>query len=448
MLIAIIAFVLIVSVGVGGFVWWRFGVPAAGDTLGPMNRLAEENAGGMAIDSPDNALHHYRAIVLDDLGLAAAEEYDQPRDSGNRRFAIWRRWHDDDVYGELLWGDGAAFARPEIVADLEELRPILTRLDRAADAGAFRALYTASGDIFKPGPTHDPMGDSGVLVPQVGMYRRLGQLNAVRLRASVVHDDWTGLVRSTRTGLRHARHIAAEPYLMAGITALTCDEMTFDEIAFAALKHELPLDVCRDLIDELDEAGPLTLEDGLKGEVVFLPSVFSYMITSRWDDGPLWTADFWRSRFDQPPPRVAIHHGMRYLRVLASIATLPWHERTSHTMPPKGAATNFVDMYERALREGDRRRTQRAAVRLLLLLERHHALTGQWPAALEDIMPREETLDPNTLTPFVYALTPEGPFPFSLAAPPEADFLLPDQRLFTQPRPSINEQNLSIDAAP
>ncbi len=126
---------------------------------------------------------------------------------------------------------------------------------------------------------------------------------------------------------------------------------------------------------------------------------------------------------------------------LASIADIPFRERPDLSEFFEDQQSYGLGMHAGAITARDRNLSARAATIIVLLLERHHAVTGEWPAALEDIMPREETLDPNTLTPFVYALTPDGPFPFSLTAPAEATFIPEEVRDFTKPRHPLPVQN-------
>jgi hypothetical protein len=138
-----------------------------------------------------------------------------------------------------------------------------------------------------------------------------------------------------------------------------------------------------------------------------------------------------------PSPRSDARSGAAYLLNAAEVVDLPLANPGSEPSVPPYPSELAGFTFSSTRRGRNAALCARAATRLILLLERHHALTGEWPASLEDIMPREETLDPNTLTPFVYTLTPEGPFPFSLLAPPEADFIREEDRDFTKPRSPI-----------
>ncbi|MGP1310937.1 MAG: hypothetical protein ACTS27_12140, partial [Phycisphaerales bacterium] len=97
---------------------------------------------------------------------------------------------------------------------------------------------------------------------------------------------------------------------------------------------------------------------------------------------------------------------------------------------------NAIDSLKGLGMRRDRTRTNLAATRVMLLLEKHHANTGAWPKALDEIMPREDTLEPNTDEPFEYSLTPDGPFPYSLRAPDEAAAFIynAEDREFTRQR--------------
>lgn len=140
----------------------------------------------------------------------------------------------------------------------------------------------------------------------------------------------------------------------------------------------------------------------------------------------------------RPPPRAIQSITRDDFLTLAALADLP--TATRPTLPQSNPSFPF-DLSPNAglIQTRDQYLTNRAATRIVLLLEKHHALTGKWPEALEEIMPLEDTLEPNTAEPFEYALTPDGPFPFSLRAPDETAAFLPEaaDRDFTTPRPAL-----------
>lgn len=67
----------------------------------------------------------------------------------------------------------------------------------------------------------------------------------------------------------------------------------------------------------------------------------------------------------------------------------------------------------------DHARSRLAGVRVMLLLELHHAATGEWPATLADALAAEDRLDPVTGDEFGYARTPDDPArgPYTLEIP-------------------------------
>jgi hypothetical protein len=407
-----------------------------------MNERAHELSGGIALDDPHNALRHISSLYTDGLGVKSATPPADNERVGNDRYAIWRVWEKEHRFLNALEAAEVRQLQDGDLADLRMFKRLLAHLDLAADSIAYRAPYSASGDILNPTSLAESDEAFGISVPHTAMFRNLGTLNVIEMRLAVERNDWPEVVRRVKTGIRLARHLRSEPYAFATVLSLSIERTTLRQLRLIALEYEISIDAAQSLLALLRSEGePPSAHVALLSDKILLPSTIVYVITDRRKDHDWWSLESWRYQFEQPRASGAIADGLRYLDAMSAFAASPRHKRATVDVPSPGSAEFVTGGYGRIIDENDAARTEHHATRIILLLERHHALTGEWPAALEDIMPHEETLDPNTLAPFGYTLTPGGPFPFSLLAPPEADFIREEDRDFTKPRVPIAVQN-------
>jgi hypothetical protein len=450
LLIAIIAFVVIVSVGIGGLVWWKTAPPppmnAMPVLLAERERLQPPNGG-------EDAWPRYVALFQNTLSATRWHEFD-----ATYRGRVYEgEW---DTLWELFHGDWDDPRLDPLRALYETQRPVLEAIVHATDAHACRApiIFLPMQNQRIAGLPIDiadaPDGTQPAEVFLVHANELSGRLTNIVLIA--MREAWEmgdiDLVSDLLTrALTIANHIQMHPLGHSWMLGAQSEWRTLEQVRLGVLEHDLTADQAERLREILSLKGiPISLRERLE---VYGPieadqeaAWHAAQMTLNWRRPSDWL-DIVR----EPGARDIRNATLRFARRASTHADSPRRDRPAFLSYGHltRAQLEYAELFVQLVRTRDRLQTQRRGVNLLLRLERHHALTGQWPAALEDIMPREDTLDPNTLTPFVYELTPDGPFPFSLAAPPEAaDFLPPDQRLFTQPRRPIDEQNLSIEVAP
>ncbi len=402
------ALVVLVAGGAGGYWQWRYALPPKIDTIGPIHQLTAETTGGLAFDSPDNAVNGYRALFMDLLGLSGAMHDTRTPDAGNALYAEWWSMRKDLAVDALLKGEWGDPRHAEPMARLARLRPILDALDDAVDAEGFRARYSASGDIYNPSDGREIVEGVDILLPHLSPFRALGELNAAQMRVSAQGGDWADLARRAGAGLRHANHCAAEPFIISAMVGVSLHAQLFQELRFIANELALPPEVCDALIAEIEAAGePPSLLTSLESDRLCLPSSIRWYYIEESGGGPLW-ADFWIARFGGPSPRVAMRDGERYYEEMKRYAAMPYAERSSAVPPDPGEAKWFIGSFWRVIDQHDTVRAQRAATIAILRLERFHALNGSWPANLEEAMTREQTLEPVTGAPFIYLLGADG----------------------------------------
>jgi hypothetical protein len=434
-LLGTIAFVLIVSVALGGFVWWKTAPPPRIDTVAALiearDALQPEGA---------DAWPRYVALNRGTLGMQRFGDRDASDLSrlffriGSSEFAIL-------TTGE--WDDPRLDSAK---AMLREAQPIVEALRHATDAPACRAPIIAgqilvlardesavdAGDA-PSGTQADGFSSLGAM--QFPYFLRLLSSEA---RAAFEEDDFERYEDTIRRIFTLCEHLGAAPFDFAQ-NARSKSEQTvaYRIISLLALEGEMSpdeIDAMITIIDEPRRAMPL--RDYLRAVAEVSTSTVGQNLSRELRSPKNWISAG-RYVLSFPSPRSDARSGAAYLLNAAEVVDLPLANPGSEPSVPPYPSELAGFTFSSTRRGRNAALCARAATRLILLLERHHALTGEWPASLEDIMPREETLDPNTLTPFVYTLTPEGPFPFSLLAPPEADFIREEDRDFTKPRSPI-----------
>lgn len=405
------ALLLLLAVGAGIYWTHRFALPPSEDALPRLHAMSAEATGGLAFDSSDNAVVRYRVAIVDLLGLDSTRE--RWRGGGNDLYRRWQEARRDDSINRLrlgVWGDPRHVTG---LAMLAELRPVLDALDVASDAPHFRPRYSSSGDIFRPSDDGEPVEAVDILLRHLSVFRQFGELNAMRLRAAANTGDWDDAVRAVRTGLRMARHIAEEPFAISMLVGLSIDGITLDELRLTLGEVDMPPQVCDAMVAEIDAAGDLAVTPGFAAsERMALGGAIRAVLLEEGGRNP-FALRYWEARFGYPPPRDAMRDGARYFEALERFAAMSYAERTAEGPPTPGAAGWFIGAFAQTFQTADVFRTERAATVALLLLERHHRLTGAWPATLEQAMAPERAIEPNSRAPFVYlpgsdGLRPEG----------------------------------------
>jgi hypothetical protein len=398
--------VLLIAFAGGGAVQWFYALPPKIDGAAFYNRVTAEATGDLPFDSPHNAVVHYRTLAIDVLGYTGANDwYGAQTDHPLRR--RWRDLWKDRTLLNLTKGDWDDPGLTKSRELLSTLRPVIEALDTAADARAFRPRYSASGDIFNPDDSSDPIGPVEMRLTHIGLFRSLAEFNAVHIRASSHTQDWPDVVRRVRTGLRHTRHLTSEPLPWAAYWGVTMESGTLSEVCHMINEHDLPLGVCDELIAELEEAGPMgSLATTLRVQRSTFPSMVRYIMLE--DTGGVGSMYFWTSLMYAPPTRFALRDGDRFFDELEAHLALPYAERSIRPIPNAGAAAYYLPAFGRVIDELDGAAARRAATLALLRLERFHALNGRWPATLGEAMTPEQALEPVTGKPFVYLVGSDG----------------------------------------
>lgn len=426
-LLGTIAAVLIVSFGVGGFVWWKTAPPP------PVNAMPILIEAREALQPPgdhQDAWPGYAAFFQETLGM----EY--LLSNGNEAMQLIRKIN----FLSALMREvrNAEPNNEEARAALRTLQPVLDQLMEVADTPLCRWPVRSYEEPLDAASSHTPIwaDEIGPAEPFLLIHFQAMLL----FSAEIAYQQ--GEIADGNARLRAANHVAMHMHQSAldslafGIIWRT---LSFDLVRNMAATHELTevqaddtLRVLRESPDHI-ELSPVYLTQAVV-HAAHIGSLIANPITD------IASLENWRRVFTWPSPRWTAIRIRNHFQKLATIADVPFSVRPDIPEYPRDDLSD-ADQFAAYISTRDRCLSVRAATIIILLLERHHAATGEWPAALEDIMPREETLDPNTLTPFVYTRTPDGPSPFSLLAPPEAEFIPAEQRDFTKPREPIAVQN-------
>ncbi len=405
--LALVSLGVVALAGAGGGAWqWWFGLPPEIDGPATMNRISAERFGDLAYDSPDNAVVHYRTLFVDVLGLPGAPQNWYHEDAGNSLLRQWQAARRDSRLSNLIMGDWDDPRQDKGKRLLAQLRPILDPLDRAADARGFRPRYSASSDIFNPDDSGGPIGPIDITLSHLGLFRSINELNTIFLRAAANDDDWTGVTRRVRTGMRHARHTACEPFFISTMVAISIEHTTLQELRFTINEHDIPADACDAMIDELERAPAHDMSYSLETERLAYPSAIRYTYLGESRD--FFTPEYWRAVVENPPPRLALRDGRRFHAEMEAYIALPHAQRTSQPIPDAGTAAYFLPAFSRVIDQFETVAAQRAATIVLLRLERFHAMNGRWPATLTEAMTPEQATDPVTGAPFIYLVGSDG----------------------------------------
>jgi hypothetical protein len=426
-LLGTIAFVLIVSVAFGGFVWWKVTPPAPVDAR---PTLEQARAALQPPGDHEDAWPGYAVLFRDTLGM----EY--LHSAGNDTMDLIRatQFH-SALLGEISGDEPEARA---IRTTLDALKPVLDELMQIADTP--RCLWPVMGseDTIESltSATDATMPRSPVWADelrQAEMFLLLPFQAMLMFSAEFAYRDCEIMDGNAR--LRAANFVSMHMHQTATDTfgaGTLWRTLAFQQIRHMVLTHDLTVGEAEDTLRVLRESparvdlGPVYTTHSVVDAAQF-GYLFAHPITD------IASLEEWRHVLTRPSPRGTAMRVRSHFERLAPVADVPFRERPeipeyAHELP------YGINTYATLIAVRDQNLTERAATIIILLLERQHALTGEWPTALEDIMPREETLDPNSRTPFVYTLTPDGQFPFSLLAPPEADFIREEDRDFTKPR--------------
>lgn len=417
---------------VGVFWYFRLALPPERDALPHVNAMMAEASGGVDLDSDDNAVTHLRRMYDRTLGVTRMLG-PSGAPSGNDLYQEWRDRRQDDSLKNLTlgaWDDPRHDAAKGL---LPRLRPVLDALDRASDAPGYRVEYTSSGDIFAPARPSGPTSSIDILLPHISEWRALGTLNAAAMRASANEGDWDDAARRVRTGVRFARHVWSEVFIINPVVAMSVEELVLHEVRFAAFEHDIPADALREMIRAIEDAGgPVSFEPALRAEVITLPDIVREK-TLHIAGGSPRSLEHWVRRLREPSPRLAVRDGLAHYREAIEHERLSPAQRAATPLPtPRGAGANYVSSLL-FFQMRDRLLTKRAATLAALRIALFRAERGRVPTTLDEAMTRERTLDPVSGEPFLYEVGADAAA-YRLFAPPGATHVPVHERVMTARR--------------
>lgn len=270
--VVLIAIGISVALGVSAAAFWyfRLALPPEKDALPWLNAAMAEASGGVDLEGDDNAVTHLRRMYEHTLGVTRLLGPSNTP-SGNDLFQEWQKRRKDSSFTYIDMGAWDDPRHDAAKASLARLRPVLDALDIASDARGYRVEYTSSGDIFAPARPSGPVIE--IFIPHIAEWRALGTLNAAALRASANRGDWDDATRRVRTGVRFARHLWSDVFLIIPIVAMHVEESTLREAQLAATEHDVPSQALRDMIREIEDVGdPGSLEVGIRAEAGCSPA--------------------------------------------------------------------------------------------------------------------------------------------------------------------------------
>lgn len=407
--VAGIVTILLLASGAGVYWQWRFGLPPATDDLPAVHRFTAELTGGLAFDSPDNALHRYRSLFMDTLGTPGARVsmYRPVDGEGNELFRDWIEARLDQSLARIREGEWGDARHEPIIERMRAFRPIFDGIDHAADAEHFRARYSSSGDTFVPSDDDEPMSAIEILITHLSLFRAMSELNVAQMRVSANTGAWDDALQRLRSGLRLAKHSSQDAFLLAALVSSHIELETLEELRLALRETAPPartLDAMIESIESLDP--PPAIADRLPIELLGVISAIRW----EWapDRGDMLSVYYWSERLSTPPPRDSVRDAKRYFTELAAYTSLPRVQRDATIAPDPGAAAYYTWSFDRVRNTHDAQVTARAGTLALLRVLRFERGHGRLPVSLEEAMTPQQATDPVTGVPFTYIAGRDG----------------------------------------
>lgn len=422
-----------------------------GDYLRMLNEITQEGQ-----PEGENAWPMYRAILADDFGI---------RTQSDRGNATWLMLHGFLNESMLLRGDWEALNRDADIAVIEYIKPILKKLDRAAERPRSVRPINADGaltDEFVPGGdivTTLNLGNMNVLGP----LSRLSGLNTRAMRISAEQADWGDAAQRFRTGLAMGLHLSRQPTIVEQAITVWQTLWPLKELATLLNEKEIPAGMCAAMIDAIDThdwSAAASMRRAVHGERVLLlgriessSTASGMMLPSVWmSRGSTTTlksrlfnlAAPWLSR-RREAIAIAEEWTRRSFEMISmkSEDRIDTEKRIYEDLIEPRASLSII--FWGSLRHGfdalEWTETLRAGVRIMLRLEIFFEQTGAWPTSLTQAMSEEEASDPISGEPFEFDLTPNDPDarPYELRAPwsipraPALDSVINTPRILAAP---------------
>ena len=212
-------------------------------------------------------------------------------------------------------------------------------------------------------------------------FQAAGRANLIAMRFALEREDWDGAARRLALGIRMGSHLTLQRTMIEWTVA---SEILRDHL------HEVRLTLTERRIPEVGASSLLTALDG----------------------APSWPAASYDGLMDASVAlyapmlaRAADMHGIErdrvigfYVDSMAAIADESPADRSRRARIAQGAmdrvefgnpwfhAAEQVQLCARVCNWSDRRIVERAATRIMLLIELHHGRTGAWPERLEEVV--------------------------------------------------------------
>lgn len=374
------------------------------DYLVQLNELA-------AADLPEgeNAWPAFVALTLDYPELTG--EYSSLRGSSSALGSLI-------ADSELQYGRWEDTSRESDLRKLEEVRPLLLRLDEIARAERFHWPYEiTSGSTTALPPGGPPSVLDLDLLRQVGPLHRLTSLNVVAMRASAEMGDWKEVEHRFGTALRFGEFAAQNGFLIDQLVAISIFATAATHLAFLLDEHDAPVDTCEAILERLDNIQwrPLvSFRKALKAERLYMLDGLqrlyaeSGLLAANFGDGSPILGPWMLSHTQE----IALVE--RFINEsIQMVDAAPAERKRFEAAQDKwieNSGSISLDMLApaigRAIERVESAQSQLAGLRVMLLLEIHYANSGEWPAALTDAMSDADARDPVSGELFEYELTP------------------------------------------
>ena len=356
--------------------------------------------GGDGFESERNGFLGDQSLVRETLGLQGWQWDLRSASAGNDLYASWV-----DAMGEWAlanplverWDDPALDRGKAALGDLSAL---LDALDHAAAAPTYRPRFLSAKGPFATQPAAAPAAAGDILLPHLLMYRELGVLNLVAMRAAANRADWDEFQRRTETGIRHGRQVARDVFLLSSLVGMGIEIGTLHEVRLALLEHAMPGDsaaALRDSILALGEGEGLL--PAVRAERAMYPLFLRDEVSALTANTRPWQSSFWSAIAEAPPAQVALRDSRRYFAQVEARASLTPALRAKSPWIDPGAAGWYSVCFDSSLRQSDALVTLRAATLAMLEIERFVATHGRLPESLEAL---GVGLEPVTLAPFEF----------------------------------------------
>lgn len=170
-------------------------------------------------------------------------------------FARFEQLRIDGPMGEGAWD---AIDRTPWLALIDEFSEELGMLAAAADRPRFHKPYRTGLTALDPPDAASPAAFGpfwSILLPEQGMLRRLGAINAGVMRAAAHTGEWRVAADRFRAGLRFGRLLTQQATLIESLVGITVIDLTLYEAARIADELEMPDEAATMFIEEIDAFG-------------------------------------------------------------------------------------------------------------------------------------------------------------------------------------------------